>query len=109
MFRYSNHNEVLRHGQDQIDRYIDGIDKYEQWGSMNALLCLREGVDIVFRLGEDFDKEVLVSRLREKLDKMILDQTVYLKSNDKSASSYLDHTRRINAIALIESYINRQH
>ena len=102
---YSNHDEVLRHGQSQIDRYIEGIDKYEKWGTMNALVSLREGVDIVFRLGTDFDKEVLVSRLRTKLDQMNIDSDNYLASEDKSAMSHLDHTRRIHAIEIVKSYV----
>lgn len=102
---YSNHDKVLKYGQSQVDRYIKDIDKYEQWGTMNALICLREGVDIVFRLGTDFDKEVLVSRLRSKLDQMNVDSDNYLTSEDKSAMSHLDHTRRIHAIELVKSYI----
>lgn len=102
---YSNHDEVLRFGQNQINRYIEGIDKYEKWGTMNALICLREGADIVFRLGSDFDKEVLVSRLRTKLDQMNVDSENYLTSEDKSAASHLDHTRRIHAIEVVKSYV----
>ena len=102
---YSNHDEVLNFGQKQISRYIDGIDKYEKWGSMNALMCLREGVDIVFRLGTQFDKEVLLSRLQDKLDQMKIDSENYLSSEDKSAMSHLDHTRRVHAIELVQSYI----
>jgi len=102
---YSNHNEVLRYGQSQIDRYIEGIDKYEKWGTMNALICLREGVDIVFRLGSIFDKEVLISRLRTKLEKMNIDSNNYLASEDRSAMSHLDHTRRIHAIKVVKSYV----
>ena len=104
-FKHSNHEEVLSFGQKQINRYIEGIDKYEKWGTINALMCLREGADIVFRLGTDFEKEVLVTRLKEKLSQMKEDSDNYLLSGDKSASSHLDHTRRMQAIDLVTSYV----
>ena len=102
---YSNHDKVLRHGQSQIERYIEGIDKYEERGSMNALLRFREGADIVFRLGSIFDKEALISRLKAKLEEMNIDSEIYLTREDRSETCYLDHTRRIHAIGLVKNYI----
>lgn len=104
--KYSNHESVLSFGHSQINKHIENVDKYEQWGSQNALLGIREGIDIVFRLGESFEKELLVTRLNEKLDQMKVDKENYLTSEDRSAMSYLDHTRREHAISLFESYIN---
>lgn len=106
-FKWSNHNEVLSFGQRNIDESIEGIDKYESYGSVNALTRFREGVDIVFRLGGTFDKEVLINRMTSKLEKMRREKRSFIESGDKSAASYLNSVRRDRAIGLIESYLSR--
>jgi hypothetical protein len=105
VFKYSNHDQVLSFGKKQIEENIDNIDKYEDWGSSNALIGFREGVSTVLRLGEIFEKQELFERLNVKLSKMKVDQENFVTSEDSSALSYLDSTRRVQAINLIEAYI----
>ena len=107
MFKWSNHDDVLSFGQMSIDKNINSIDKYEAYGTVNALTSFREGVDTVLRLGDDYEKEVLFNRISSKLEEMKKEKKQFNMSKDTSAIGYLNGVRRDKAINLIESYINR--
>ena len=107
-FEWSNHNEVLSFGQRSINESINGIDKYEAYGSVNALTNFREGVDIVLRLGGQYDKEVLLNRMCNKLEQMKKEKKEFVISGDNSAAGYLNGVRRDRAIMMIENYLKAQ-
>ena len=105
--KYSNEQDVFFFGCRSFTNNINGLGKYEKDGSINAYRGVEDGLSIIIRLGRPAEirkaKDIVILKLKE----MKINHENYAKGEDDSATGYLDNSRRVKDIALLENFLIR--